>query len=327
MLAAFCWGRHWTGKCVLFEVDNSTVALALQSGSCRDPQVMRLLRLLHFVSAERQFTYTSQHIPGTENSLADAISRNSLSTAFSVQPLLAQDPCPISSCLSALVHARRQHRLDVGNLDDAVSRLFAAGIAASTARTYRCGQSRFLEFCRRLDISPDFLSEETICRFVAYLEQDRLAYGTIKCYFSAVRHLQISRGQGDLFSSRLPRLDYVLQGSRQTRPRLPITPDILRALHRHWSPRASQFDIVMLWEACCTGFFGFLRAGEFTVDSIECFDPRSHLAFTDMSVDSREAPRVISVRIKQSKTDPFRRGAALFIWDGQTNLYARSLPS
>ena len=103
VLAAFCWGHHWTGKCVLFEVDNSTVALALQSGSCRDPQVMRLLRMLHFVAAEHPFTYTSKHIPGTENSLADAISRNSLSTAFSVQPLLAQDPCPISSCLSALV--------------------------------------------------------------------------------------------------------------------------------------------------------------------------------------------------------------------------------
>ena len=134
------------------------------------------------------------------------------------------------------------------------------------ARTYRCGQSRFLEFCLRLDISPDVLSEETICRFVAYLEQDRLAYGTIKCYLSAFCHLQISRGQGDLFSSRLPRLDYVLlgvkrlQGSRQTRPLLPITPEILRALHRDWSPRASQFDIVMLWAACCTGFFGFLRA-------------------------------------------------------------------
>ena len=69
----------------------------------------------------------------------------------------------------------------------------------------------------------------------------------------------------------------------------------------------------MLWAVCCTGFLGFLRAGEFTVDLIEYFDPRSHLAFTDVSVDSREAPRVISVRIKQSKTGPFRQGAVIHL--------------
>ena len=67
--------------------------------------------------------------------------------------------------------------------------------------------------------------------------------------------------------SRLPRWDYVLrgvkrlQGSRQTRTRLPITPDILRAWHRHWSPRASQFDIVMLWAACITWILRFLAGG------------------------------------------------------------------
>ena len=69
----------------------------------------------------------------------------------------------------------------------------------------------------------------------------------------------------------------------------------------------------MLWAACCTGFFGFLREGEFTGDTIECFVPMSHLAFTGFSVDSREAPRLISVRIKQSKTDPFRRGAVIHL--------------
>ena len=45
---------------------NNTVVSALRSGSCLDTQVMRLLRLLHFVAAERRFSYTSQHIPGSE---------------------------------------------------------------------------------------------------------------------------------------------------------------------------------------------------------------------------------------------------------------------
>ena len=215
--------------------------------------------------------------------------------------------------------AERQPRLYLRHLDDAVSRLFSAGIATSTARTYRSGQSRFFEFCRRAGTSSGVLSEETLCRFVAYLAQDHLAYGTIKCYLSAVRHLQIAQGFGDIFASRLPRLDYVLrgvrrsQGSQPKRPRLPMTPEILRTLHRHWSPREDDFDVVMLWAACCLGFFGFLRAGEFTVESLRCFDPVAHLAPADVSVDSREVPKVVSVRIKQSKTDPFRRGTVIHL--------------
>ena len=51
MLAAFTWGYQWQGKHV-FEVDNSTVVAALRSGSCRDSEVMRLLRLLHFAAAD-----------------------------------------------------------------------------------------------------------------------------------------------------------------------------------------------------------------------------------------------------------------------------------
>ena len=90
-------------------MDNSTVALALQSGSCRDPQVMRLLRMLHFVAAEWQFTYTSEHIAGSDNTLADAISRDQLSTAFSVQLLLELDQCQVSPSLRDLVQN--------GNLD------------------------------------------------------------------------------------------------------------------------------------------------------------------------------------------------------------------
>ena len=99
--------------------------------------------------------------------------------------------------------------LDVGELDKAVSRLFFSGIAASTAKTYQCGQSR------RFSISPSVVSEETLCRFVAYLVEERLAYGTIKCYLSAVRHFYIARS-GDIFKSQLPRLDYVLRGVKRS---------------------------------------------------------------------------------------------------------------
>ena len=73
----------------------------------------------------------------------------------------------------------------------------------------------------------------------------------------------------------------------------------------------------MLWAAFTLGFFGYLMAGEFTVPSDTAFDPQSHLSPLDIAVDNHEAPMLIRIRIKQSKTDPFRQGVHIFL--GQTN--------
>ena len=69
----------------------------------------------------------------------------------------------------------------------------------------------------------------------------------------------------------------------------------------------------MLWAVSLLGFFGFLRSGEITVPTDAGFDEGVHLAFNDISVDCTENPQVICVRIKASKTDPFRVGADIFI--------------
>ena len=60
----------------------------------------------------------------------------------------------------------------------------------------------------------------------------------------------------------------------------------------------------MLWAAACLCFCGFLRSGEATCPSETEFDPESHLAFSDVAVDSRDTPTALQVTIKASKTDP-----------------------
>ena len=74
----------------------------------------------------------------------------------------------------------------------------------------------------------------------------------------------------------------------------------------------------MLWAACCVGFFGFLRAGEFTVSSNREFDPSSALTLEDVAVDQHANPSMIQINLKQSKTDPFRHGVDIFL--GRTNM-------
>ena len=121
----------------------------------------------------------------------------------------------------------------------------------------------------------------------------------------------------------MPRLDHVLTGIKRSqaskaqppKPRLPITPAILRRLKTVWCVNPTHPDLVMLWAAACTGFFGFLRAGEFTIQSPQSYDPEVHLSLSDLALDSHSAPSVVRLRIKQSKTvtDPFRAGVDVFL--------------
>ena len=74
----------------------------------------------------------------------------------------------------------------------------------------------------------------------------------------------------------------------------------------------------MIWAAMCTGFFGFLRAGEFTADGT--FDPEAHLSCQDIRIDSHTHPSAIRMLIKKSKTDHYGSGAYIFLARTNTDL-------
>ena len=69
----------------------------------------------------------------------------------------------------------------------------------------------------------------------------------------------------------------------------------------------------MLWAAFCTGFFGFMRADEFTTDSTDGLAEQHPLLTTDVSVDSRINPQIITIHLRQSKTDRFSKGAHIYL--------------
>ena len=194
------------------------------------------------------------------------------------------------------------------------------GLAPSTRQVYSTAQRQFLEFCSRDSSSdpsqpPLPASEETLMRFCAHLA-DRLHHSSIKTYLSGVRSLNIDYGFPDPFTNHL-QLQCLLRGIKHHQgsnlpQRQPVTAELMSVLHR--SLDFANPDNVMLWAACCLGFFGFLRASEFTVNGP--FDPTLHLTTTDIQVDSLTNPQSFRVFIKCTKTDPFHKGCFIFLGCG-----------
>ena len=95
LLAAAVWGRYWHGLTVQVRCDNSAVVAILNWGNSQDLDVMHLVRCLPFIKAKYQFSLFAAPIPGINNDLADALSRNKLPYFFCRHQQAARDPTPI----------------------------------------------------------------------------------------------------------------------------------------------------------------------------------------------------------------------------------------
>jgi len=146
-----------------------------------------------------------------------------------------------------------------------------------------------------------------------------MAYNSIKVYFSAVGNWHSLYSQHTAYQEALtPRLEQVLRGIKWEQAttqlilvRLPITAEIMAQLYSVLSRSPNDYQTILLWVACNTAFFGFLRVSEMTVPSQTAFDNSVLLSLGDISVDNWSNPSTIWLTIKQSKTDPFRIGVKL----------------
>lgn len=166
-------------------------------------------------------------------------------------------------------------------------------------------------------------SELTLMYFVSYLAQT-VSYKTVKLYLVAVQDLHRELNY-PLRISLMHRLQKVLTGikrlsSTRKLDRFPITIPVLANIHSYLQPDHSDcLDHVMLWAAFTLAFFGFLRSSEFTCNAP--FDPAVHLTAQDITfVPDSQSPTHILVKIKQSKTDPFRQGHTLTIAKSTSNI-------
>ena len=159
-------------------------------------------------------------------------------------------------------------RLDISHLDGTVHFFCSKAIADSTHKTYQTALRRFGSFCSHYGIlSPFPVSEALLCYYASFLATQQLSPQTKKTYLAAIRYMQIILGLPEprAFSS-LPRLRLVRTGIQCTHlqrmsfpPRvcLPVFSAILTHIKGHWSGKALDPDITMLWAAACLCFFVF----------------------------------------------------------------------
>ena len=259
----------------------------------------------YFSFAQRM---TSQCLHATLlNKSADALSRNNLPLFFTINPQAQPQPTAVPDELLELVFNRNLLWTSPN-----WTNLFATILAHVLPPPHeppmpQPSAMHFSSFCQAASVANPYpVEEQTLCRFVSYLGQQALKHHTINSYLSGIRFTQIQEGLDDPFSTKsMPLLEYVLAGIKHAqakvgippKTRLPITPDILAHLQATWISIPGTYDGTMLLAAACTGFFGFLHAGEFTVPSDQAYDKEVHLNLNDLAIDSHTNPSVIQLSI------------------------------
>jgi len=223
---------------------------------------------------------------------------------------------------------RTPGRFDISALEQQCYSFLTQGLAPSKRRSYASAQAQFISFCTQLGKLhssgyPCPADEWTLCLFATFLAK-RIQHSSIKVYLSGVRALHIEQGFPDPLANCL-RLQRVVHGIKccqgsSSSSRLPITDDLMLLIWQSLDLRLP--DHPMFWAACSLAYFGFLRASEFTVPSLASFSTSLHLGVQDIAVDSLSAPTCMRVKIKGSKTDPFRKGAFIHVGLGWPPLCA-----
>lgn len=155
--------------------------------------------------------------------------------------------------------------------------------------------------------------------FCTRLVDNMNPYSSIKLHLSAVRSLHMDNGLCDPLLN-CHQLEYLIKGIKQVEGsssprRLPVTIDLMRIIHQ--SLDFTFQDNVMLWAACCLGFFGFVRTGEFTVNG-SSFNAETHMTIRDIEADSEVNSSFLKVHIKRPKMEPFRKECDVYVGRGDT---------
>ena len=208
-----------------------------------------------------------------------------MSGAFPGFPAAAGHPCEADPPLAA-----------------AARRLLRNSIAPASWRAYASGEAHYRRFCARFGLPAVPAAADTLVYYLADLQRSGVAVGTARQRLAAVRHLHIRSGldfgAGDDPMVRAAVRGFPARGGGSARPlRRGVTLHQLRALKtvlgdREWSYYAQR----SIWAACCTAFYGGLRAGEYLKTG-----PGRGLRRADLAFSPAGDECVLELRIQKNR--------------------------
>ncbi|XP_077999222.1 uncharacterized protein LOC144452084 [Glandiceps talaboti] len=269
--AARLWGNNWAGRRILVFCDNMDVVLVLNSGKARDSFLLTAARELWFLAALNEFELKAVHLRGSDNRLADCLSR---------------------------WHLNRKHQLQLLQEDLRLTRL--AAFRPGTRRNLVTQFHAFGLFCSHFDFKPLPASSETLSLYAQFLSRSFRNPASIGNYLAGVKTLHILLGHPvDSFLALDLKLTLAgLKKSSTHTPlqKLPITPAMLANILKLIDRSDTFYSAV--WCAIITGFFTFLRKSNLVPLSQKGFDPSRHLCRKDIDVQRD----FVMIAIRWSKT-------------------------
>jgi hypothetical protein len=217
------------------------------------------------------------------------------------------------------------------HLNAEVEQLWNSAVQPTTLAVYNTGWQCFIRFMMlhnltdtvRTQLPP--VSEEILVWFAVHCTKTlKLSPSSIKLYLAGIRFHYLGKGHPnplvDAYGNHYPRLQTILRSMKKlhTTPqtvRLPINAQILTNISMllHAGIFGPYTDLLME-TACTTAFFGFLRCGEFTVR--QKFNPQINLCLQDITFLQDRC----NLKLKASKTDPFRQGIVIPLFSRQHSI-------
>ena len=194
-------------------------------------------------------------------------------------------------------------------------------MADSTMKAYKAGWTRYQKFATQFNIPLQPITVENVTLFIAHLGAQRLSTTTIEVYLAGLRFFRLLADPSCAVPSfHTPYTNLLIRGIKRVntgkgtpRVRLPITTAMLLRIKDALASDPHCFENRLLWAACCTGFFGFLRCSEFMTPDAGPVDPQVHLCLSDITYVHDTEHNHIEIVIKASKTDQFRQGTKVVL--------------